>query len=164
MTNHTVRTPSAQRLLIAGLVAAVVVRGALFLLSTGEFQPAFGSDQFGNGVASLILDVLVALILIGTTVTVAAMPDHRRAATFAHALGWVCIADCLIYGATTAAFYLTSTNTDAPPWFAAVPTVLQIPLVVLAILVIRITRRAGDPSPAASRSARSTPDPGGSPA
>jgi hypothetical protein len=157
----------ATGLLAAGTITAVVIRGALFLLSTGEFQPAFGSDQFGGGLASLSLDVLLAMILVGAAVAVSSLSDQRHAAVGAYVLGWIYIADCLIYGATTATFYLTSTETDAPAWFAVVPGVLQIPLIVLSALIIRrtawaVTRRADGPSRAASRSGRSRPDPGGS--
>jgi hypothetical protein len=153
-------------LLFAGAVTALVIRGGLFLLSTGEFQPAFGSDQFGNGIASLILDVLVAAILFGAALAAASTPNRP---VYAYALGWIYILDCVIYGATAATFYLTSGEADGPAWIAAVPAVVQIPLVVLSIMIIRrsawsVTRRAGDPSPVASRPARSMPDPGDNPA
>jgi hypothetical protein len=132
---------SSTRLLTAGMVAAVVIRGALFVLSFGVFGPALGVDGLA-GSGSILLDAGIAVILLGGAATVIAManrPDQRRRARIAHVLGWAYVIDNLIYVSSIATFYATSSAVDGSPWFASVPALLQVPLVVLSIAIVRST-------------------------
>jgi hypothetical protein len=123
---------NANLALVIGLVAAIVIRGGLFFLSFGVLAPAFGSVYTA-------VDAPIALLLAGAAAAVASMRDGRRSARLAFGLGWVYLADNLIYAANIAVFYATSSEVVGDRWLGAVLALIQAPLAFLSAVVVRRT-------------------------
>ncbi|HEY2793333.1 MAG TPA: hypothetical protein VGJ28_13295, partial [Micromonosporaceae bacterium] len=131
---------NANLLLTVGLAAAVMIRGGLWFVSFGELLPAFGADQ----VAWMVLpDLLFTLLLPGAAVALMIFEPRigpRRAAIGAHVLGWIYLADNLIYATNIAIFYATSPEVVGARWvFGGSLAGLQLPLAMLCVQIIRRT-------------------------
>jgi hypothetical protein len=136
---------SVRTLALIGLFTAAVIRGGLFVLSFGVFAPGLGWMAYGSlaPAAAQALELLVTAALIGIGVYLATGDRAPRAVI---AAGAAFIVDSIAYAIQIPLFYR---GQDAPEWMPVLFASLQLPLVVIAGLMIVRAR----PSAALSTSA-----------
>ncbi len=132
-------TRRTDRLFLIGVLAAVAIRGGLFVVSFGVLSPGIGyrlagafAPGFADAVDFGIAGLLVAAAIYGATA--------ERSARYAYLMGVVFVCDNLAYAVGVALAYR---GQDAPVGFPIALIGLQVPLIVLgAALVHRALRSA----------------------
>ncbi len=134
----TTRTkPGTQQYFLVGVIAAAGIRSLLFLISFGVLTPGVGYSllealSWGHGD---LVDMALAGILLAAGIYGAA---GARSMRYAYRMGVIFVVDNIAY---SVGIVLAYRGEDASVVFPIGLIALQIPLVVIAAMLIRRARR-----------------------